>query len=256
MTAGATSKWSVLDKPGAWVDLGLTLPLFLLYHLGVITLPMKNGADFLTAILLDLSEGSRAAYLGITALIGAAVALPFILMARGQVFRPQKFLQVILEGSLYASLMGYSVPRIVGYVFGRAGAQPVEESGRIAGLIMSCGAGFYEELAFRVVLFGLVGKALVWLFAHEKVDVIAGTDAKPNRSWKAALILLGWGLAASVAFSAVHYIGPMSDSFRIGSFLARTLLGAILTLVFVSRGFAIAVWTHALYDMWILVVRL
>jgi len=135
-------------------------------------------------------------------------------------------------------------------------AEGVEGVGRIAGLIMSCGAGFYEELAFRVVLFGLGGKALVWLFAHEKVDVIAGTDAKPRRSWRAAGILLAWGLAGSIVFSGIHYVGPLGDQFRLSSFLARVLLGAILTLVFVSRGFATAVWTHALYDMWILVVRL
>jgi membrane protease YdiL (CAAX protease family) len=152
--------------------------------------------------------------------------------------------------------MGFSVPVLVGHLFARAGApSTVESAGRIAGLIMSCGAGFYEELAFRVVLFGLGGKLLVWLFAHERVDVLAGTDAKPKRSFRAALVLLAWGLIAAVVFSAIHYIGPMGDTFQLASFVARAMLGAILTLVFVARGFAIAVWTHALYDMWILVVR-
>ena len=56
-------------------------------------------------------------------------------------------------------------------------------------------------------------------------------------------------------FSAVHYIGPMSDSFQLPSFLFRLVLGLVLTLIFATRGFAAAVWTHALYDVWVLVFR-
>ena len=39
------------------------------------------------------------------------------------------------------------------------------------------------------------------------------------------------------------------------SFLFRLVLGLVLTLIFVTRGFAAAVWTHALYDVWVLVFR-
>jgi len=33
------------------------------------------------------------------------------------------------------------------------------------------------------------------------------------------------------------------------------VLGLALTLIFATRGFAAAVWTHALYDVWVLVFR-
>ena len=56
-------------------------------------------------------------------------------------------------------------------------------------------------------------------------------------------------------FSAIHYIGPMSDAFQLPSFLFRLVLGLVLTLIFATRGFAAAVWTHALYDVWVLVFR-
>ncbi len=46
------------DKPGAWVDLGLTLPVFLVYHLGVVFLNVRNAADMVTGELMVLSEGN------------------------------------------------------------------------------------------------------------------------------------------------------------------------------------------------------
>jgi hypothetical protein len=240
------------DKPGAWVDLGLTLPLFLVYHLGVVFLGVKNGTDFITDVLLHLAEGSREAYLGITGAIGLAFAIPFVLLARGQVFRPQKFFQIAVEGGVYAILMGLTVPRLVGYLFARAG---VEEQGRAAGLIMSCGAGFYEELSFRVVLFGLGGKALVWAFAQQKVSVLEGSEVKGKVSLRTVTTLIGWAIVCAAAFSGVHYVGAFGDSFAMPSFAARAMLGLLLTLIFVTRGFAAAVWAHALYDVWVLVVR-
>ena len=68
-------------------------------------------------------------------------------------------------------------------------------------------------------------------------------------------IMVAWSLVCAVIFSAVHYVGPMSDSFALPSFLFRLVLGLVLTLIFATRGFAAAVWTHALYDVWVLVFR-
>ena len=113
------------------------------------------------------------------------------------------------------------------------------------------GAGFYEELAFRVVLFGLGAKALVWLFAQEHMGVVAGS---PRLSFKAVLLMLGWAFVSAAVFSGVHYIGAFRDAPDLSSFVFRLVLGLALTLIFVTRGFAAAVWAHALYDVWVLVL--
>jgi hypothetical protein len=58
-----------------------------------------------------------------------------------------------------------------------------------------------------------------------------------------------------VVFSGFHYVGAMADKLQGPSFVFRAVLGLVLTLIYATRGFAAAVWTHALYDVWVLVFR-
>jgi magnesium-transporting ATPase (P-type) len=133
------------------------------------------------------------------------------------------------------------------------------DDGPFVGLIMSLGAGFYEELAFRVMLFGLGAKLLVWIFAHERYGVVADNLPGQQRrglTWRALIVMLLWSIVAAAIFSGIHYVGALSDSFQLTSFVFRMVLGLVLTAIFVFRGFAAAVWAHALYDVWVLVFPL
>src|SRR4051794_25592385 len=85
---------SVLARPGAWVDLGLTLPIFLFYQLAVVFLGVQNATDMVTGQLLRWSQGDRSTYLITTMAIGAIFAGTFALLGRGQAFRPRKFVQI------------------------------------------------------------------------------------------------------------------------------------------------------------------
>ena len=234
-------------KPGAWVDLGLTLPIFVAYHLGVIFLHVRNASDLVTAELLRIAEGDQTTYLEITCGIGFSFAIIFWLLGRGQPFAPKKFVQIAFEGALYAVIMRVAASAAVGRIF--AGKI---EGGPFAGFVMALGAGFYEELAYRVLLFGLGAKIWVGLFAQESMD-LEGGSLVPHFSVRAFFISTLWGIAASAIFSAVHYVGPLGDSFALHSFIFRALLGLSLTLIYLTRGFAAAVWTHTLYDVWVLV---
>jgi hypothetical protein len=256
---------SLAAKPGAWVDLGLTLPIFIAYHLGVIFLDIHNAADVVTFALLRAAAGSKPLYLLFTAAIGVVFAGVFAWLGRGHAFRPAKFVQVLIEGLLYAVVMRISGSYVVAKLVGPAcliapsipaaaaapQPAPVAVPDPFTGLVMSLGAGFYEELAFRVLLFGLGAKLLVWVFAHERVRVVDGRGGM--LSVKATIVAVVWGLVAAAVFSGVHYVGPLGDSFHLGSFVFRLVLGAVLTLIYAARGFAAAVWAHALYDVWVLV---
>src|SRR5690606_20732881 len=47
---------------GPWTDLGLTLPIFITYHLGVVFLPTRNAADWATVELIDLANNDLTLY--------------------------------------------------------------------------------------------------------------------------------------------------------------------------------------------------
>src|SRR5262245_51987287 len=163
------------DRPGAWVDLGLTLPIFLVYHLAVVFLGVRNATDVVTGALLALSAGDPSKYLLATLAIGVIFAGTFALLGRGQAFHPRKFLQIAIEGVVYAFVMALVGNVVVQRLFA-ASTTTLEDQGAFVGFIMSLGAGFYEELTFRVLLFGLGAKVLVWLLGHQRVE-LAGTQS-------------------------------------------------------------------------------
>jgi membrane protease YdiL (CAAX protease family) len=60
-------------------------------------------------------------------------------------------------------------------------------------------------------------------------------------------------LISSFLFSAIHYVGEMADPFTVFSFVYRFLAGMLFAGLYAARSFAVAVWTHALYDVLVLV---
>jgi hypothetical protein len=237
------------NMSGPWTDLGLTLPIFVSYHLGVVFLPMRNAADWVTHELVALADNNLSAY-GLLTLAIAAVYVGVLTMAgRGKALHWQNFGLLAVESVLYAVAMR----AIAGFVVGELLLGPPAttrtldaislgvpgEVGPLSGLVLSCGAGFYEEVAFRVLLFGLGLKAIQLLFAL--------------RGWHKPLVFVGWALFTSMVFSLWHYVGPLGDPLDAKSFLFRWVCGLVFTLIYAFRGFAPAVWTHALYDIWVLV---
>jgi hypothetical protein len=103
-------------------------------------------------------------------------------------------------------------------------------------VIMSLGAGVYEELVFRLVLFSLLSFAL--------------KDALRLHSF---WVHLGVVSISALAFSGYHYLSPL-EHFQWRSFIFRTVAGAYFGVLFLLRGFGITCGCHAAYDLLILVV--
>ena len=104
--------------------------------------------------------------------------------------------------------------------------------------VMSLGAGVYEETVFRLGI--MTGVAVL-------LEKVAGL-----RRFIAVTLAL---LVSAVLFSAMHHIPPYGDPLHLGVFLFRVLAGIFFGLIFWYRGFAVAVYTHALYDIYVLLVR-
>jgi hypothetical protein len=231
-----------LTKSNAWTDLALVLPIFLGYHLGVVTLKVRNAADIVTAELTKLAENHLAIYWGLTIAIGAGMIGVLWVLGKRDTFDRRRFFYIALEGVLYAFLMRAAAFYVVGSIPLGAGDAPALASGNdghLSGLILSMGAGLYEEIAFRVGLFGLGTLAIRAFFG----GIVKWT------------LVAGWALVAACVFSAWHYVGAMGDPWSFKTFAFRATCGLFLTAVYVVRGFAPAVWTHTLYDVWALVLH-
>ena len=66
-----------------------------------------------------------------------------------------------------------------------------------------------------------------------------------------SLRLVALVAGSSLLFSAAHHI---VEPFSLTAFVFRTVAGAMFAILFLFRGFAVAAWTHALYDLWVIVL--
>ena len=220
----------------------LVFPLFIIYQLGILLSRGLNGVDFVTASLVEFADRDLGNYLlGLSAMLIAYAAI-LVLLRRNDSFDPRAFVPVLLESSFYALSMGsiilFVMRRFVEIVPGLAVDGPLSAAlasglGFLDVVVISAGAGLHEELLFR--LLGVGG--LSWLLAG-----ITG----PKRAWVVALLI------SSLSFSLAHHLGPSGEAFTFAAFVYRTLAGVFFALIYQVRGFAVAVWTHAIYDVYVL----
>ena len=67
--------------------------------------------------------------------------------------------------------------------------------------------------------------------------------------WRRPVAVGAAVVLSALIFSGFHYIGPYGDAFTTPSFTFRAIAGLLLSGLYVTRGFGIAAWTHALYDV-------
>ncbi len=230
------------DPKDLLTSLVLVFPLFLVYQIGVLfTLPMLNGADFLTVFLFRNLGLSRGAYLAYTIVVAVAFAIAVALLRRKQRFDPRLIVPVFVESAIYALTMGSLIVFVmtkVLHVSPRLAGGVIADQGLGTRFVMSLGAGVWEETVFRLGI--MTGIAVL-------LERVLGFGR-----WVAVALGL---VASAVLFSAMHHIPPYGDPLHVGVFVFRVLAGCFFGLIYWLRGFAIAVYTHALYDIYVLLVR-
>lgn len=222
------------------------LPLLVFYQVLAATVPpgphggVRNGADVLLQAVFIWLAGSWGPRLFMVCFIVAGLWL----VARDRRANPGR-LRVAVFGTMLAESVGLAL--VFGIVVGGLTAALLGEPpplaapageplGRGTVLMLSLGAGIYEELLFRVVLVSLFAWVARRVFRWRPLT--AGTTAT---------------LAGALVFSAFHYIGPYGDAWEVYSFVFRAIAGVFFSALYLTRGFGITAWTHALYDVFLLV---
>jgi hypothetical protein len=220
------------------------LPLLLLYELLEAVAPVRasggvvrNGADVLLTSLLPAAIGPRGPLVFMALVIGFSLVLVWRDRRSGPI-RPSIFLLMFAESCILAVLFGTVIGTATVRLLGPLRALAVGGNGldgpALGRLTLSLGAGLYEELLFRVVLVALISNGLRLIgFSRVAAGIVA--------------VIVGAAL-----FSAFHYIGPLGEPLRLESFVFRFLAGLGFSALYLTRGFGITAWTHALYDVAVL----
>ena len=226
------------------------LPLLLLYEALAALLSgddgsgIRNGADVLVKSVFEGVAGQYGPLLFGLVMIGASVwIISRDQKQTGGKLRPAVFGTMFAESLLLASAFGIVVGTItsllLGYipVLAMQEGIPMAEMSAPTRLMVSLGAGLYEELLFRVMLVSGIALLGTRVFRWERQRAVA-----------VAVI------SGAFIFSAFHYIGPYGDTLELQSFTFRMVAGLFFSGLYVTRGFGITAWTHALYDVFVLLL--
>lgn len=220
----------------------ISLPLFITYELLIII--SQPDASQIVRISVDSWFKSIFSLLGvntvsITLLVVALLGM-FILYKEREKLRGLRFKffpLMIAESTVYAALVTLVATFFISMIFAISANDPISSLSGLQKFALSLGAGLYEELFFRVILVSLL------ILVFKKVF--------NNKNWAAMIAAI---TLSALLFSLVHYVGSMGDAFTLSSFMYRFVFGLMLNGIYVWRGFGIAAWTHALYDLMVLFV--
>lgn len=206
-------------------------PLLIAYELGVLVLgaeAARTGADVWLRFLLErIGLGQYFLLPGLT--VGMLLAWHYL------TGRPWRVGRGTLAGMTVECAILAIVLRLFlqaqGLLFEILAPSPAELGSLARSAVAYLGAGIYEELLFRLMLFS----AIAWLGAR------AGFSAG-----LAAVVAAALG---SLLFAAAHHVGPYGDPLVPFAFVFRFLAGLFFSALFAVRGFGIAVGAHAGYDL-------
>ncbi|MBC8175074.1 MAG: CPBP family intramembrane metalloprotease [Candidatus Marinimicrobia bacterium] len=224
------SYWQATKSP--FYSFVFTLPLFGIYEVLTLFLSrsqfmeIRNGADVLIRQFIAMFDIWGMYALSIAFIIGFIGAF---LWQKSQLkqtsVKSNYLLWMLMEGTLwgfllYVVLIVFPIPLML-----PTGKQIIQQ------IVLSIGAGLYEEFLFRVVLINLMSLLLKIIF-----------------QWKKSWCLVISVIISAFLFSGFHFYSTFGEAFDMGKFLYRAIAGVMLGTLYVIRGFGITAYSHMVYD--------
>jgi hypothetical protein len=210
------------------------LPFILLYELGIFYISYSSAEPHAGRVIaFELLERFMALF-GASGYYLPGLAIVLILLAwQVAIGDNWKFRGHTILGMLIESFM-LAIPLLVlGHVAKSHVMMYAAEAAKnpwLNELLLSVGAGLYEELLFRLILIIVLNIVLMDLLKISEGPAIF------------MIVLI-----SAVVFSLYHYMGD--ERFVWNSFIFRAMAGGYLAGVFILRGFGITVGCHIMYDL-------
>ena len=215
-----------------WYSFIFSFPVFVMYELGLFWMRnveftyIQNGADVLIEQIIS-SSNFDILYVSSTIFFLVLIGILFYQKKKFKSLEiNMKYLNfMIIESLFYASILFF----IMGNIY----LMDVSSTDLLCNIILSLGAGIYEEIIFRVLLIYIFMQSMKFLFRLG------------NFSSQIYAILF-----SAILFSLFHFIGI--ESFNNEAFAVRFIAGIFLAILYVQRGFGITAITHSIYDIFVI----
>ena len=217
-----------------------TLPLFFIYELGIIftskneLMSLRNGADSIMRETLEIFGIFGFYGIGAIFLLSIIVVFAFHKKYLHEIKFKIDYLFLMMVESFFWSILLYVFMSFILknshlLILGTRSKLLIQQ------VILSVGAGIYEELVFRVFLITIISIIVGFIFQWSSF----------LSNWLAIFISAG-------LFSSFHFIGEFGDWFSFNVFMIRFFAGIVLGSLYFIRGFGITAWTHSIYDLIVL----
>ncbi len=216
----------------------MALPLLILYEFGIVW-ANSGREDFIRisseSILKNIIYSVGLTHELIMFVVVIIIGIATVIWERKKkiTFKVNYSGMIIFESATYAIVLAYLVSGLTQLIMSPLMAvQSVEAPSLLLQLVLSLGAGIYEELLFRVLIVGGIFFVMWKAFPKRRI-----------------LMYFIAAVIGALSFSFVHHLGNYGDPWALDVFLFRAIFGLVFNLVFLIRGFAVVAWTHALYDV-------
>lgn|GEM_PF-502928 len=149
------------------------------------------------------------------------------------IFKLQYCFLIILESGIYVWVLAIAAQLLTNEIVAHLALSQQTQ----AALMVSIGAGVFEELLFRALVYGVLTFLIIKLM-----------DAR--RTWPIKPVMM---LLSAFLFAWAHDLSELNIFDY--HFMYRAIMGVLFCLLYEFRGLGVAVWTHALYDIAVIMVK-